>query len=68
MLLLKETLKFPAAPSASLATTGTPLHLKFIGQVRPLPSKIFGANADAGSEQLLNDPLKISGNCPNSSC
>ncbi|MFZ1041287.1 MAG: hypothetical protein WCA79_08955 [Anaerolineales bacterium] len=49
----------PAAPSASLATTGTPLHLKFIGQVRPLPSKIFGANADAGSEQLLNDPLKI---------
>ncbi len=48
----------PALPPAVPANT-MQLHLKLVGEARPLPEKIFGANADPFIEQLTNDPSKI---------
>ncbi len=48
----------PAAPP-SVPANATELHLKLVGIARPLPEKIFGANADPFIEQLTNDPGKI---------
>jgi hypothetical protein len=48
----------PAAP-ATVPANATQLHLKLVGDARPLPEKILGANADPFIEQLTNDPRKI---------
>jgi hypothetical protein len=48
----------PAA-SPIVPANATELHLKLIGDARPLPENIFGANADPFIEQLTNDPRKI---------
>src|SRR5271157_1070482 len=48
----------PAVPPTIPANT-MQLHLKLVGDARPLPEKIFGANADPFIEQLTNDPRKI---------
>ena len=47
-----------AAP-VTVAANATELHLKLVGVARPLPIKIFGANADPFIEQLTNDTRKI---------
>lgn len=44
---------------ATIPPDAVQLHLKLVGQARPLPAKIFGANADPFVEQLLNDPRKV---------
>ncbi len=48
----------PAAP-LTVPANATELHLKLVGDARPLPEKIFGANADPFIEQLTNDPGKM---------
>ncbi len=52
----------PTSASAARPTVpanATELHLKLVGDPRPLSEKIFGANADPFIEQLTNDPRRI---------
>ncbi|HEY9152339.1 MAG TPA: hypothetical protein VIN60_05585 [Anaerolineales bacterium] len=49
----------PTALPVTVPANAIQLQLKLIGDPRPLPAQIFGANADPFIEQLMNDPLKI---------
>ena len=54
-----ESGNLPTSAPPTVPANATELHLKLVGDARPLPEKIFGANADPFIEQLTNDPLKI---------
>ena len=49
----------PTSAPAAVPANATELHLKLVGDARPLPEKIFGANADPFVEPQINDPRLI---------